>query len=55
MLAATIEKILQFAGKYFYSPNILDLTEAIKQKKSHIASANSIYVKSTSICDFRKF
>jgi coenzyme F420 hydrogenase subunit beta len=37
-LATTTEEILQSAGtKYFYSPNILALTEAIKQKKSHIA------------------
>jgi coenzyme F420 hydrogenase subunit beta len=37
-LATTAEEILQSAGtKYFYSLNILALTEAIKQKKSHIA------------------
>jgi coenzyme F420 hydrogenase subunit beta len=36
--ATTAEEILQSAGtKYFYSPNILALTEAIKQKKSRIA------------------
>ncbi|MEM3699571.1 MAG: Coenzyme F420 hydrogenase/dehydrogenase, beta subunit C-terminal domain [Candidatus Bathyarchaeia archaeon] len=37
-LATTAERILQSAGtKYFYSPNILALTEAIKQKKNNIA------------------
>ncbi|MGQ9530610.1 MAG: Coenzyme F420 hydrogenase/dehydrogenase, beta subunit C-terminal domain [Candidatus Bathycorpusculaceae bacterium] len=37
-LATTADEILQAAGtKYFYSPNILALTEAIKQKKSNIA------------------
>jgi len=37
-LAMSFEEILQSAGtKYFYSPNILALTEAIKQKKSNIA------------------
>jgi coenzyme F420 hydrogenase subunit beta len=37
-LATAFEEILQSAGtKYFYSPNILALTEAIKQKKSNIA------------------
>jgi coenzyme F420 hydrogenase subunit beta len=38
MLATTEEEILQSAGtKYFYSPNILALTEAIKQKESNVA------------------
>jgi len=37
-LATTLQEILQSAGtKYFYSPNILALTEAIKQKKSRVA------------------
>lgn len=37
-LATTAEEILQSAGtKYFYSPNILTLTEAVKQKKKSIA------------------
>ena len=37
-LATTPQEILQSAGtKYFYSPNILALTEAIKQKKSRVA------------------
>ncbi|MDH7477723.1 MAG: Coenzyme F420 hydrogenase/dehydrogenase, beta subunit C-terminal domain [Candidatus Bathyarchaeota archaeon] len=37
-LATTAKEILQSAGtKYFYSPNILALTEAIKQKKNNIA------------------
>jgi len=37
-LATTPQEILQSAGtKYFYSPNILALTEAIKQKKSEVA------------------
>ena len=37
-LATTAEEILQSAGtKYFYSPNILALTDAIKQKKNDIA------------------
>jgi len=37
-IATTAEEILQSAGTtYFYSPNILALTEAIKQKKSNIA------------------
>ena len=37
-LATTAEEILQSAGtKYFYSSNILALTEAIKQKKSNLA------------------
>ena len=38
MLATTPQEILQSAGtKYFYSPNILALTETTKQKKSGIA------------------
>ncbi|MGQ9506845.1 MAG: Coenzyme F420 hydrogenase/dehydrogenase, beta subunit C-terminal domain [Candidatus Bathycorpusculaceae bacterium] len=37
-LVTTAEEILQSAGtKYFYSPNILVLTEAIKQKKNSLA------------------
>jgi coenzyme F420 hydrogenase subunit beta len=37
-LATSAEEILQSGGtKYFYSPNILALAEAIKQKKSSIA------------------
>jgi len=37
-LATTAEEILQSAGtKYFYSPTILALKEAIKQKKSNLA------------------
>ncbi|MEM0357901.1 MAG: Coenzyme F420 hydrogenase/dehydrogenase, beta subunit C-terminal domain [Candidatus Bathyarchaeia archaeon] len=36
--ATTADEILQSAGtKYFYSPNILALAKAIKQKKSNIA------------------
>ena len=38
MLATTAEEILQSAGtKYFYSPNIFVIAEAIKQKKSKVA------------------
>ena len=37
-LATTFDEILQSAGtKYFYSPNILAIAEAIKQKKSNVA------------------
>ncbi|MEM3784077.1 MAG: Coenzyme F420 hydrogenase/dehydrogenase, beta subunit C-terminal domain [Candidatus Bathyarchaeia archaeon] len=37
-LATTADEILQSAGtKYFYSPNILAIAEAIKQKKSSVA------------------
>ena len=37
-LATTAEEILQSAGtKYFYSPTILALKEAIKKKKSNLA------------------
>ncbi len=37
-LATTVDEILQSAGtKYFYSPNILAIAEAIKQKKSNVA------------------
>jgi Coenzyme F420-reducing hydrogenase, beta subunit len=38
ILAKTEEEILQSAGtKYFYSPNILTIQEAIKQRKNNIA------------------
>lgn len=38
ILATTKEEILQSAGtKYFYSPNILAIPEAIKQKKNSVA------------------
>ncbi|MEM2202461.1 MAG: Coenzyme F420 hydrogenase/dehydrogenase, beta subunit C-terminal domain [Candidatus Bathyarchaeia archaeon] len=37
-LATTVDEILQAAGtKYFYSPNILAIAEAIKQRKSNVA------------------